>query len=223
MLRLPRYGAINLHPSLLPRYRGRAPINWAILHGETELGLTAHVVDAGIDSGEIVTQRRYTLTQEQDVGDALRLLYPLYADITTQVLRELKAGRVFRTPQNHADATTFPRRTPEEGAIEWNVPAREVWNFIRAVAAPYPGAFTSAGDGVIRIWRANGIERFASGAAPQPGEVLCINRDATELMVACADAALLIQIFELEGGATLPRVGDRLTLADPATVDFLSQ
>lgn len=210
VLNLAPLGAINLHPSLLPKYRGRAPINWAILRGETEFGLTAHVVDEGMDSGEIVAQRRFTLSQDEDVGDALNKLYPMYEDITRDVLHSLAAGRWQRSRQNHDDATAFPRRRPTDGLIDWSLPAREVWNLVRAVAAPYPGAFTSCRGGTMRVWHVAGIEPFSALRCTQPGEVIQATPDGHCVTVACGDAALTIDRFDLEDGADLPELGDVL-------------
>ena len=202
-------GAVNLHPSLLPKYRGRAPVNWAILNGESEFGLTAHFVDEGMDSGDIIAQKRFTLTDDQDAGDALKRLYPLYEEITREVLRHLRHGEAPRTPQNHALATSFPRRTPEDGLIEWTKPAREVRNLVRAVAAPYPGAFTFAGDEKLTIWKA----RPAADEALRgnPGEILAIVGE--ELTVCCGDAALLCRVEMSADAREKLRAGMILTRA----------
>ncbi len=200
ILALPRFGVINLHPSLLPKYRGRAPVNWAILRGETRLGLTAHWVDAGMDTGDIIAQRAFELAPQQDVGDALEMLYPLYAAITEEVLSHLIRGDAPRFPQDTAQATVFPRRTPADGRVEWTRPAAEVWNLIRAVTAPYPGAFTPWQGGAVRIWRAAGIRPFNPAEQPEAGEV----RPAASphaLLIACADAWLEIEKWEIEGDA----------------------
>ncbi|MCB9865201.1 MAG: hypothetical protein H6816_00975 [Phycisphaerales bacterium] len=116
--------AINFHPGLLPRYRGRAPVNWAILNGERELGLTAHVMEEGIDCGDIVAQERFELGEEEDVGDALQKLYPLYERMVRSVVGHVASGTIPRQPQDHAQATTYPRRRPEDGLIDWHQPAQ---------------------------------------------------------------------------------------------------
>jgi methionyl-tRNA formyltransferase len=202
---LGRLGAINLHPSLLPQYRGRAPVNWAILRGETEFGLTAHYIDDGVDTGDIVGQRRFGLTQHEDVGDALARLYPLYVELTSEVITQLDGGTLHRTPQNRSSCPTFPRRTPEDGRVDWNAPARQVWNLIRAVASPYPGAFTTCGAGTLRLWKAAKIVSFSSSS---PGCVLAASSDT--LLVACADAALEISHFSVDDDVSPPEVGDQL-------------
>ncbi|MCS6243444.1 MAG: formyltransferase [Opitutus sp.] len=191
-------GAVNLHPSLLPAYRGRASINWAILRGEARLGLTAHIVEAGMDTGDIVGQSSYELRADQDVGDALNLLYPIYGHLTAEVLSAYIAGRVTRRPQNQSEASEFPRRTPADGAVDWTRSAREVRDLIRAVARPYPGAFAPTLGGCVRLWRAGEILRFSGTSHPAPGEILEAAHDG-HLRVACKDASLLIIESAWEG------------------------
>ena len=186
-------GAVNLHPSLLPCYRGRAPVNWAILNGETELGLTAHRVDAGMDTGDILAQVSFTLTEDEDVGDALDRLYPLYGAVTREVLTGLIAGTLVARPQDHARATAFPRRRPEDGRIDWAAPARSVRDLVRAVAAPYPGAFTTLSDQTIHVWRARLSDLWGDGGA-QPGEVLIV--DEAGAHVACGSGIVCLTSIE---------------------------
>ena len=115
ILHLARLGGINFHPSLMPAYRGRAPINWAILHGEKTLGLTVHCIDAGMDTGDIIAQKAYDLQEDEYVGDALRKLYPLYAELTRQTIAALHTGNLPRRRQNHELATAYPRSKPQDG------------------------------------------------------------------------------------------------------------
>lgn len=188
-----RWGAVNLHPSLLPKYRGRAPINWAILNGETRLGLTAHFIDDGVDSGDIIAQRGFQLRDDQDVGDALDLLYPLYKDITREVLEYFRAGQVPRMPQDHTRATSFPRRTPEDGSIDWTRPATDIINLVRAVARPYPGAFTTYQGDKLRIWKAARLDT-AVGDSNALGMVLSSEEDC--IVVQCCEGA--VRLCEVE-------------------------
>jgi methionyl-tRNA formyltransferase len=181
------YGAVNLHPSLLPRYRGRAPLNWAILHGEREVGLTAHVVDAGMDSGDILTQHRLVLDDDEDVGHALERLMPLYDALPREIVRGLETQSLRRVPQDHALATTFPARTPADGRVQWAAPARHIHNLVRAVAAPYPGAFTRLDDRRVTIWRTRPVE--CEDAAP-PGTILSVQDGVPT--VQCGHGALAL-------------------------------
>jgi methionyl-tRNA formyltransferase len=187
LLNSARYGAVNLHPSLLPRYRGRAPLNWAILHGEREVGLTAHVVDAGMDSGDILAQHRLVLGDDEDVGHVLERLMPLYDALPREIVRGFETQSLSPTPQNHALATTFPARTPADGRVQWSAPARHIHNLVRAVAAPYPGAFTQLDDRQVTIWRTRPVDR--DEAAP-PGTILSIQDGVPT--VQCGHGALAL-------------------------------
>lgn len=185
-------GTINLHPSLLPRYRGRAPINWAILHGETELGLTAHFVDEGMDSGDIIQQERFTLGSYEDVGDALKKLLPLYELITRRILSNLQDGNLQTQKQDATKADYYPARKPKDGLIDWSQSAVQILNLVRAVAAPYPGAFTFIGDTKVIIWKAHRVQTKLLG---EPGEVVGFLNEAP--IVTCGEGALALDKIEL--------------------------
>lgn len=201
-----RLGAVNLHPSLLPRYRGRASINWAVLHGETTLGLTAHFVDEGMDTGDLIAQIEYTITEDQDVGDCLRTLYPLYGDLTREVLGHFLSGHVPKTPQDHSKATVYPRRRPEDGAIDWTRSSREIVNLVRAVAAPYPGAFTTLQGSKLMFWKAQATN--ATKVSSHCGEILDIGQEG--IFVQCGDGAVLATRVEAPFHLSELRTGCRL-------------
>lgn len=188
-----RLGAINLHPSLLPAYRGRAPVNWAILEGEKLLGLTAHFIDAGMDSGDIIAQVSYELARDEDVGDALKKLYPLYEQITENVLSAFRTGLVNRVSQDEGKAFSRPARGPSDGLIDWRQGGQQVCNLIRAVAAPYPGAYTYLDGSKIRVWRAELVGRECPDGSP--GEVVGINGEDCPI-VKCRDSAILLTKVE---------------------------
>lgn len=188
LLALAPLGAVNLHPSLLPKYRGRAPLNWAILHGETRLGLTAHFVDEGCDTGDIIAQVTFSLSEEQDVGDALSILYPLYESLTREVLAFFRVGNVPRVPQDHSQATVYPRRKPEDGKIDWHQPAASIRNLVRAVAAPYPGAFTTVNGERLTVWSARLAADMSSDAAP--GSI--VDEGPQGIAVQCGEGVLLL-------------------------------
>lgn len=215
VIELAPMGAINFHPSLLPAYRGRASINWAILRGESRMGLTAHYIDRGIDTGDIVGQLEYNLAESEDVGDALNRLYPLYQDLAKYVLEKLASGQIHRKPQPTEGESLFPARCPDDGLIVWGTSAIKVRNLVRAVAAPYPGAFTCFSGGILRIWKADKILPIPAHLTTSPGEVLeCIN--GTHLVVACKDAALVLSSIDNEKCDRWPVPGD--ILGDPKPV-----
>jgi methionyl-tRNA formyltransferase len=206
MIALAPLGAVNLHPSLLPAYRGRASINWAILNGESRLGLTAHFVDEGTDTGDIIEQVSYTICDDQDVGDCLNILYPLYVSITGKVLAYFESGRVPRVPQDHSRATSFPRRRPEDGRIDWTRPARSISNLVRAVAFPYPGAFTTLSGENVTVWKA----RIASdiGSTSEPGRVIADHELGP--LVQCGQGTLVLTRFEAHALNSALKVGCQL-------------
>jgi methionyl-tRNA formyltransferase len=193
MVALAPLGAVNLHPSLLPAYRGRASINWAILNGETKLGLTGHFVDEGVDTGDIIEQISYDIREDQDVGDCLNILYPLYSTMTRTILGYFQSGEVPRTAQAHSHGTVFPRRRPEDGVIDWTQSSRSICNLVRAVAAPYPGAFTTLDGKNLTIWKA----RVASdtGAGAPIGQVVEVSQ--REILVQCGEG--MIGLVRVEG------------------------
>jgi methionyl-tRNA formyltransferase len=193
LLDLAPIGNVNLHPSLLPKYRGRASINWAILNGETTLGLTAHFIDEGMDTGDIIDQVSFELRQNQDVGDALRMLYPLYEEITVRVLDYFRSGAVPRRRQDHSQATSFPRRKADDGEIDWRKSAIKIVNLVRAVAAPYPGAFTECDGNRLMVWQAS-VGNVARDASHSPGVVMAKRRDA--VVVACKDGCVVVERIE---------------------------
>lgn len=204
VLDLAPLGAVNLHPSLLPFYRGRAPINWAILRGEREIGLTAHFIDEGVDSGDIIAQRRVSLSADEDVGDALNKLYPIYERLSHEVVQAFRNGTVERRAQPPGEWLVWPRRKPTDGLIDWNQDSESVANLVRAVARPYPGAFCRLGADKLTIWRAR------AGTPSGPGCIGAIWRvEANRFFVNCAEGSLEVLDYEL-ASARRPRVGDIL-------------
>ena len=134
--------ALNMHGSLLPKYRGRAPVNWAILHGETETGASLHVMEAKPDAGDIVGQVAVPIGPDEDATAVFAKVSNAAIEVMQAALPELLQGRVPRTPNLLANGSYFGGRKPEDGRIQWSQDALQVHNLIRAVAPPYPGAFT---------------------------------------------------------------------------------
>ncbi|CAQ83969.1 MULTISPECIES: bifunctional UDP-4-amino-4-deoxy-L-arabinose formyltransferase/UDP-glucuronic acid oxidase ArnA [Photorhabdus] len=185
ILSLASLGAFNLHGSLLPKYRGRAPINWAILNGETETGVTLHKMVLKPDAGDIIAQHKVAIT-ETDTSLILHgKIRKAAEELLDQVLPQINAGTYTSTPQDQSQATYFGRRTAADGEIDWSKSATEINNLIRAVAEPYPGAFTFLGERKITIWRASPLHESHN---KQPGTVLSIE----PLVIACGKGALEI-------------------------------
>ena len=195
VLAIPSRGALNLHGSLLPRYRGRCPVNWVLVHGETETGVTLHYMEPKPDTGDIVAQRAVAiaeddtaLTLNRKLGDAARAL-------VGAVFPALLAGTAPRVPQDHARATTFGGRRPEDGRIAWAKPARDVSNLVRAVTHPYPGAFTTWRGAKLFVWKATPIGRLAHMV---PGRLAAVSGDG--MLVGTGDGGLLVERVEVDGG-----------------------
>jgi methionyl-tRNA formyltransferase len=207
LLALPRLGAWNLHGSLLPRYRGRAPINWAILHGEPRIGMTLHRMVKAADAGAIVDQEGVNLSPRDTAEQAFRKVLPCARRVLARQIDALLAGTATETPQDEAQATYFGGRTPEDGRIVWTQTSAQIFNLIRAVTDPYPGAFTDVGEARLMVWWAEPDSPAARGRSGRPGEVLSV----APLVIATADGALELAKTEWRGGPVQElRVGQRL-------------
>jgi methionyl-tRNA formyltransferase len=176
-------GAFNMHGSYLPRYRGKAPVNWAVLNGETSTGVTLHHMEAEPDAGDIVDQERVPIGPDDTAIEVMRRMVPAARLVLERQIDALKAGTAPRRPQDDAQATYFSGRRPEDGRIDWRLPAPRIKDLVRAVAKPYPGAFTAAEGRTLMVWRA----RLARGEGT-PGTVLA----ATPLVVAAGQGAIEI-------------------------------
>jgi methionyl-tRNA formyltransferase len=167
VLDLPPKGCLGIHGSLLPRLRGFAPVNWALIRGEPRTGPSLFYFDEGTDTGDLVGQRPFDVTDEDDASTVRRRL----ADASVELLREhlpgLAAGTAPRVPQPKGGATWGPRRTPEDGDIDWTASPREVFNWVRGLTRPYPGAFGRALGRRVFVWKV----RPAGGEGPGPGVI----------------------------------------------------
>lgn len=208
ILALAPLGAFNLHGSLLPRYRGRAPINWAVLHGERHIGMTLHRMVKRADAGAIVDQAGVDLTDTDTAEQAFRKVLPCARTVLARQIDALLSGTARETPQDEAQATTFGGRTPADGRIDWNQSSRTIFNLIRAVTAPYPGAFTDFAGARLMVWWASPPTPPVSRdpAHPPPGTVLSV----APLVVATADGTLhLTRTTWTTAPVRPPAVGDR--------------
>ena len=142
LLACAKIGALNMHGSLLPKFRGRAPVNWAILHGETETGATLHIMEAKPDAGDIVGQSAVPIGPNETATEVFGKVSQAAATVMNQTLPELVQSRIPKKPNNLAQGSYFGGRKPADGQILWHQSAQQVHNLVRAVAPPYPGAFT---------------------------------------------------------------------------------
>ena len=151
LLAIPQYGWINLHASLLPNYRGAAPIHWAIANGETRTGLTTMRIDAGMDTGDILLHREIEICPSETSPELARRMSEDGAPLVEETLRGLAAGTLVPRPQNHAEATLAPLLKKEDGRIDWNRSAQEIYNRMRGFA-PWPGAYTTFRGQTCHLW-----------------------------------------------------------------------
>lgn len=185
------HGAINIHGSLLPRWRGAAPIQRALLAGDTETGVSIMRMDAGLDTGPVFAERRVPIHADDDAGTLHDKLAELGADLLLAVLEAIAAGRAHARPQS-AEGVTYARKIDKaETYIRWERPAIEIERTVRAFR-PTPGAMTRLGEDAVKIWRA----RIVSGSG-EPGVVLS---QGDALTVACGDQALAIEELQPAGG-----------------------
>jgi methionyl-tRNA formyltransferase len=213
ILGLPPLGAWNMHGSLLPKYRGRAPINWAVLHGEPRIGMTLHRMVKSADAGAVVDQEGVDIEPRDTAEQAFRKVLPCAKRVLARQIDALLTGTVRETPQDEAQANYFGGRKPEDGRIVWTQTSAQIFNLIRAVTDPYPGAFVDVEGARLMVWWAE-TDSLATGAAAgrrgAPGEVL----SASPLVVATGDGAIELTKTEWRGGATPElRVGQVLGAA----------
>lgn len=195
MIDLPPYGCINLHASLLPKYRGAAPIAWAIIRGEKETGVTTMKIDAGMDTGEILLERREPIHDDDTTETLSQRLSVIGADLMVETLRKLERGEIVPRPQDSRFATLAPRLKKEDGLIDWTRPADEIARRVRGLV-PWPGAYTSFRGKQLHIWRAEPVPA-AGETAIAPGTLLL---DGGRLAVACgAGTMLVLHEVQLEG------------------------
>jgi methionyl-tRNA formyltransferase len=185
LLKRARRGALNVHGSLLPRYRGRAPVNWAILKGEHETGATLHYMIECADAGDIVDQMSVPILGDDEARDVFLKVTVAAETILTRSLPGLIAGSAPRRPQRIEPGEYYGRRTPADGRIDWSRPAREIHDLVRAVAPPFPGAFTAVGGERWEIHRT----RLSERPAPRAGAWL-FGVDG-ELYAACGGGGVL--------------------------------
>jgi len=166
LLAIPPRGAYNMHGSLLPKFRGRAPVNWVLVKGETVTGVTLHHMTEKPDRGDIVGQRAVPITDEDTALTLHGKCAAAAGDLIREVWPRIEEGTAPRIPQDPAQASYFGRRRPEDGRIDWSLSARECFNLVRAVTHPYPGAFTTAGDRKLFVWKAKLLPEEPSRPKP---------------------------------------------------------
>ncbi len=197
VLAAPSIACLGFHASLLPRYRGRAPVNWALINGEPETGNTLMVLQPGADEGDIVAQRRIPITDDDDCATLYDKVGASEVEMLAEVLPDVAAGALPRRKQDATDATVMPRRRPEDGGIDWALPARRVFNWVRALTHPYPGAFCRLDGRTLWIWKASLAAPAATVERGRPG-ALAIDAEGWPV-AATGDGWIRLIRVQLEG------------------------
>ena len=193
ILDIPQHGSLNLHGSLLPRYRGRAPINWVLVNGEKQTGVTLHYMTTKPDAGDIVCQLAVDIDDKDTALTLNHKMTDAASEMLSSCLPQIMSGNAPREPQNETEASYFGGRKPADGEIDWNQPAESIRNLVRAVTHPWPGAFTWHGRQKLFIWQAR-----ISSVEPRgrPGTVISVN----PLIIACGSGCLEIEFAQRENG-----------------------
>jgi methionyl-tRNA formyltransferase len=192
VLDLAKRGAFNMHGSLLPKYRGRAPANWAILHGETRIGVTLHHMVKRADAGDIVDRAPVEIGPDETTADVTVKCVAASRLVLGRQIDALRAGTAPREPQDESQASYFGGRKPEDGRIDWTKPAQDIVNLVRAVAEPYPGAFADIDGKRLYVWKARAVP-----SAGAPGTVLSAEPPA----IAAGQGAVLLLRWQWAGEA----------------------
>ena len=203
-----RKGAFNMHGSLLPKYRGRAPVNWAVLNGETETGASLHVMVAKPDAGPLIDQQAVPIGPDDTAFEVAQRVADAAVTVLRRSLPKLIDGTAQRSPLDLAKGSYFGGRKPADGEFSWDWPAARIHNLVRAVAPPFPGAFARLGDALVRV---NATRRL--GPAPAPAGAPCLYAEGARLIAECGDGARLeltqafLDELPLDGRSFVARFG----------------
>lgn len=200
ILQLPKYGCINVHASLLPKLRGAAPIQWSIINGDAESGVTIQQMDEGIDTGDILLMRKYTLDAKETGGSLFDRLASFGGAMVLEVLKQAEAGTLQPVPQNHKEHTRAKMLSKETGRIDFTQSALQIERLIRGLN-PWPSAYTYLDDKMLKLWAAEVISaeqaaEWGLGSA-EPGTVLAVNKQ--DFVVQTGDGYLAVQEVQLAG------------------------
>jgi methionyl-tRNA formyltransferase len=222
MLAIPRFGSINVHASLLPKYRGAAPINWAIANGERETGVTIMQMNAGMDTGDIFATRAIEIGSRETAVELSARLSELGAALLSETLPLIERGEIRPTPQNDEEATYAPLLKREDGLIDWRMKASEIQNRVRAFQ-PWPGAYTFFRGGRLNIWRARAVNdegHQSDHTVAEPATIIAIDKSGI-VVVSAGSTLLYVEELQLEGKRRLTagefargmrlEIGDRFT------------
>ena len=201
LLDIPRHGCINVHASLLPRWRGAAPLNWCIINGETETGVTTMMMDVGLDTGDMLVKKSTSIDSDENTQSLHDRLSVVGAEALSETLDLLKAGKLVREKQDDALTCYAPMLKKEDGLIDWSREPQAIRNLVRGMT-PWPGAFSFLDGKMLKIYRVG-----TAGGEGTPGSVIRAGREGLE--VACSGGSIVIEELQLEGKKRL-HAGDFL-------------
>ncbi len=198
IIAIPKKGCINTHASLLPDYRGRAPLNWAIINGEKRVGVTVHNIETGIDTGDIILQEPVEVEEDDYIENVLMKVTSIYPDVVNNAVDLIAEDKVIGKKQDMSKGRYFGKRTATDGEIDWTKDAQQIFNLIRAVSRPYPGAYSYIGDNNrVVIWRAELIDQTELQKSLPNGYILKV--DNNHLHVKAKNKNLLITEYVIMG------------------------
>lgn len=201
LIEIPRLGWINLHASLLPKYRGAAPINWAIVNGETRSGLTTMLIDPGLDSGPILLQQEMEVGPDETAPELAQRMSEAGAPLVVETLHKLGRGEITPVPQDHELATFAPLLKKEHGRVDWSHTAQTIYNRIRGLA-PWPGAYTTFREQMCRVW---GRPAEPPAGTPHPVTIGRIVSAGQQVFILCGEGTWLrLDEVQLEGRNRIP-------------------
>lgn len=202
--RIPPMGTLAVHDSLLPEYRGSAPTNWAIINGKTSTGVTLFYLSETMDAGDIIAQKKVPIGTNDTADAVYDRVCSATVDIILKALPLLSAGKAPRKTQNSLSATYVCARNPEDGLIDWSRPARDIYNLIRGLAYPYPGAYTHQNLRKLWIWKAALPKNPAEFAGRIPGRVVAVSSADGFIDVLAGDGVVRVLEVQPEGGERMP-------------------
>lgn len=193
ILQIPEHGCVNVHASLLPKYRGAAPINWVIINGERSTGITTIYMDEGLDTGDVLLKKEIKIYEDETAGELHDRLMNLGAEVLDETIDLIETGKTQPIPQDHKRASYAPMLTKEHGRIDWNKPAGEIKNLIRGTV-PWPTSYTAYDGKTVKIWKSSVIN---SSKDYKPGVILEVKKDC--ILIATGQDVLSVEELQFSG------------------------